>query len=914
MAAQPPLVPVFMFPVPAPGNAFQDEDPVCLPGGHPLVAATGSFLQWQAVAAAPGAPPGAHVSLPFHAFLYAFGTRCKVSSLPADQTAARAINPFTLRLHAAYWSRMLSELCASGLAPPGANYLTTAELHDVIASLPVQNPNLLLIAAADWNPAPALTAPGAGAAHAAARARFDEVSFLAAASIPSLEITTGPRARTAPWAAITLLSGALGPVGRNPLRFSATAPSLIVAAEIRGTNAARDAVLASSLRQVLINSILPPAFRSHSADQASVLAELQAGLRYRLSEDDKAAVEEERIHFIRPRYPTLAAAIIDLGTCEGQIAGVLRILQKAMLPPQLHDARLADTLDRLETQLASRLPTINTVLAQANPTVDDVTSAILAENAVMSQVGAGAVNNVVGGGAPGGGTDADGIALSKQSFKDVEAALGRFDLTSEAGQLDGIASILAPGECVLAIRILLHPDHKRSDSASARNATCVAINSLRPQLYNYFNRTLRMITSGPAPVLPGHMTRYSFATPIAREDSNSLLAHFLRFEVDQMDLFEQPHGAGTWTACVNVSSARETISKVNYFVQLSNVERVKSFVNVLLVAIGLPQALPVGQPGYSWPMFVDFYISKLKLAAGLPLLLDQYEHLDACADLFRAALTAIRHRLTTLIRDPDPSARNLRVPLLPADCAPIEGLSALETEIVRKRHARGDMAGAFRPHEGKPPTALWESLKLDDPFYVDHLKAKAKSKARVGDASDSLTVGTDALETGADEAGLAPGSLTQSYRWMNGCLIISAMCWDVPRLWLNTSRSRLEGRMPHAGLSYSRHASRTTAWLAATKRARPATRMPLRLATPSLTSTALLWQRCSRPRPPLSRSPDSTRFRARAAAKAAVKVKAVAEAEAGVEVVAKKTLPTPPLPSPPARHPLQALPAPRSTP
>ncbi len=95
MAAQPPLVPVFMFLVPAPGNAFQDEDPVCLPGGHPLVAATGFFLQWQAVAAAPGAPPGAHVSLPIHAFVYAFGTRCKISSLPADQTAARAVNPFT---------------------------------------------------------------------------------------------------------------------------------------------------------------------------------------------------------------------------------------------------------------------------------------------------------------------------------------------------------------------------------------------------------------------------------------------------------------------------------------------------------------------------------------------------------------------------------------------------------------------------------------------------------------------------------------------------------------------------------------------------------------------------------------------------------------------------------------------------
>ena len=39
-----------------------------------------------------------------------------------------------------------------------------------------------------------------------------------------------------------------------------------------------------------------------------------------------------------------------------------------------------------------------------------------------------------------------------------------------------------------------------------------------------------------------------------------------------------------------------------------------------------------------------------------------------------ANIAAIRHRLTTLVRDPDPSARSLRVPLLPADCAPIQSL------------------------------------------------------------------------------------------------------------------------------------------------------------------------------------------------------------------------------------------------
>jgi hypothetical protein len=219
-----------------------------------------------------------------------------------------------------------------------------------------------------------------------------------------------------------------------------------VAAEIRGSSTAQDAVLAVSLRQVLVSALLPAAFRSHLAEQASILSELQAGLRYRLTEDDKSAVEEERIYYVRPRYPTIAVAVIDLGSSESQIVGTLRVLQKAMLPIQLHDARLADVLDRLESQLASRRPTLNLVLAQANPTLDAVTAAILAENAVMAQVGASAANNIVGNGAPGGGTDADGLAIAKQPFKDVAAALGRFDLTSEAGQRDAIASILVPGE------------------------------------------------------------------------------------------------------------------------------------------------------------------------------------------------------------------------------------------------------------------------------------------------------------------------------------------------------------------------------------------------------------------------------------------------------------------------------------
>jgi hypothetical protein len=69
---------------------------------------------------------------------------------------ARAINIFTARLQATFWSRALSELHASGLAQPGAVYATVAELHVVIAALTLQNPNALHITANDWNAAPAL--------------------------------------------------------------------------------------------------------------------------------------------------------------------------------------------------------------------------------------------------------------------------------------------------------------------------------------------------------------------------------------------------------------------------------------------------------------------------------------------------------------------------------------------------------------------------------------------------------------------------------------------------------------------------------------------------------------------------------------------------------------------------------------
>ena len=91
---------------------------------------------------------------------------------------------------------------------------------DSVSKLTLINPPDLLVVAADWAASPALAAPGgAGAGPARLRRHLAEISFLSV-DIPGLEIRTGPRAAKEPWAAISLLVGALGPVGTNAARLA----------------------------------------------------------------------------------------------------------------------------------------------------------------------------------------------------------------------------------------------------------------------------------------------------------------------------------------------------------------------------------------------------------------------------------------------------------------------------------------------------------------------------------------------------------------------------------------------------------------------------------------------------------------------------------------------------------------------
>ena len=508
-----------------------------------------------------------------------------------------------------------------------------------------------------------------------------------------------------------------------------------------------------------------------------------------------------------PRFPAIDRAIIQLGDDEEKIIGALRTLQRALLPSDLRESKLFDVIQQLEEKVADRSPTINPILNGAAPTLSKLVAALLAENEVIApSSSAGGPASGDGGSGPGGGV-ADGIALTLQTFKDVEAALLGLDLDSEGGQRAAISYVLGQGECVLAMRILLHPKPQTSDSAASRTPTCTKLELLRPHIFLYLNHTLRLnfnVKPPAVPTVPLHMESYSFATSDCREDPNSLLAQFLRFEFNTMDFFSEPYGAGAWFRKQNVSESIEIIAPANYYCIPANVKKLKGFLGVLLAALGIPRAPPAPPPGvaqgYSWQTYVDLYLERLDLAGSLPLMVEQYEHIQACSNLFSGALTYVRHRVTSLIRATDPGPRSMEVALFPADSSPITSLDALESEIKRKREARGSMAGAFEAHKGAAAVTPWERLKLDDSWYLSHVKkvaTAAAKKAKFGaepspsggtGSYSGLSFGMDQLALAGDSPnpnagqGLPPGCLCASWRFANGRLVISALSWDLGAL------------------------------------------------------------------------------------------------------------------------------------
>ena len=134
--------------VSSPADPPTAECPIYLPANSALVTIT-PYLDW--LPAPPGPGGSVRVQLSTFQAVRAFLPRCSISRLPADLTAARAINAFTFRLTDGAWTRLLSELHDAGVFAHAQ--LGVPHLHDCIGEATLPNPaNLALVAA--WRLAP----------------------------------------------------------------------------------------------------------------------------------------------------------------------------------------------------------------------------------------------------------------------------------------------------------------------------------------------------------------------------------------------------------------------------------------------------------------------------------------------------------------------------------------------------------------------------------------------------------------------------------------------------------------------------------------------------------------------------------------------------------------------------------------
>lgn len=305
--------------------------PVAIPANHPLVLGT-PFLGW---AAATGAAAGgiALVTLSTGQMLAAFGARLSCAKSPADVPAADKVNPLTLGLTGAAWTRVLNEYLSSGLLNVGV--ASRSELTARLSLLTITVPQNLHISAVDWQlgedtvgtpgvpgvaavpavlPAPAVgrrgrrgyrpAAAGAPAVPAVpavpGQPPLDpSLSFLTLTHIFELEIE-GPT----PWGALSYLAGALGPVLTQAERNRPGSQAQFVARALAagahrhfGTSADDDHSLANNLRDYLliIAHALPSEFLSAGVAPTALRAEFRDAIVYSRDADGRRSVEESRV-------------------------------------------------------------------------------------------------------------------------------------------------------------------------------------------------------------------------------------------------------------------------------------------------------------------------------------------------------------------------------------------------------------------------------------------------------------------------------------------------------------------------------------------------------------------------------------------------------------------------------------------
>ena len=290
------------------------ESPILLLANEPLVAAT-AFLRWEPAAPAAGGGP-ARVQLAFFQMLRSFGARLFITRTnPADLAAARNANLLTMRFHAAFWSRVLTELVSSNLLTTGMS--DSADLRRNLLSLTITNLGALAVLAADWSTAPAFAIPagGGGAGAAAARARMTSIRFLSLVAPLALE----DAGADAPWELLALAAGALGACHTQAARQAETAQVQIVAQMIWANNqafAASDAALSARVKPFFaaLSADFPLDLMAPGVTEVELCEEFQDRIQLSQSEHGRSIVEAKRLHLLQAG-PKCVPALRPIAHC-----------------------------------------------------------------------------------------------------------------------------------------------------------------------------------------------------------------------------------------------------------------------------------------------------------------------------------------------------------------------------------------------------------------------------------------------------------------------------------------------------------------------------------------------------------------------------------------------------------------------
>ena len=284
--------------VSSPAGALTKEAPIFLHAAETLVANT-QFLPWLPVAAAAGGP--ALVSLDTFQAVRVFLLAVDISPAAPDVQAAAARNPFTIRLTDNAWSRIFTELKASGYAAAPITSLRDSD-RALIALTPVTPANLQLIAA-DWHQAEAFAVPaaggGGGGVNAVRRAVLQPMAYLSLVTPNMLQLSSAPRLKR-----LCDLVGYLGPCLTQASRYDEVGTPAASASRLAaycGPPALSDGLRARNVARALDRLALPTTLRSLTVSEFDLASELEDGIVFHSSAMDARSITEQRILCLAPR-------------------------------------------------------------------------------------------------------------------------------------------------------------------------------------------------------------------------------------------------------------------------------------------------------------------------------------------------------------------------------------------------------------------------------------------------------------------------------------------------------------------------------------------------------------------------------------------------------------------------------------